>query len=106
MTQLYKKPLVSLTVGELIQAINPIVKRIQEQTAEMLDGFSAKKFDEDEILNADQAAELVGLKKSTIYQKVHHGSIPYFKAPGGKILQFKRSELLIWLESNRKEKTL
>jgi excisionase family DNA binding protein len=73
----------------------------------MLDSLGRSKLtDEDEILNIDKAAELLGLKKSTLYQKVHYGSIPYFKSPGGKILQFKRSELLSWLESNRKEKFL
>ena len=101
MTNFKDKPLFSLTVGELINVINPIMKRGQEQIADALEKLSVSKPpDQDEILNIDQAADLLGLTKGTIYQKVHDQSLKYFKAPGGKMLKFKRSELLAWLNEN------
>ncbi len=48
-----------------------------------------------------EAAGITGLSASTIRTKCHHGKMPYFKAPGTKKLQFKRTDLVAWIESGR-----
>jgi excisionase family DNA binding protein len=53
----------------------------------------------EEFLTITQAAELIGLKKPTIYSKTSQKEIPHFKR--GKKLYFKRSELEQWLISGR-----
>ena len=54
-----------------------------------------------EILNLEDTAKLTLLSKSTIYGLVSKRKIPFFKQ--GKILRFKRSELIAWIESGRKK---
>jgi excisionase family DNA binding protein len=53
-----------------------------------------------EMGGIDLAAEITGLKKSTIYALVQQRSIPYRKK--GKKLYFKRDEIEAWIESGRK----
>ncbi len=52
-----------------------------------------------EILNIDQAAKFVGLKKSTVYEKTSYQEIPHYKR-GGK-LYFLRSELEAWIKAGK-----
>ena len=52
-----------------------------------------------EILNVDEAAELLRLKKSTVYFYVESRRLPHLKV-GGKLL-FEKSALLEWLLSHR-----
>lgn len=48
-----------------------------------------------------EASQITGLSESTIRTKCHFGELPYFKPPGTKMLQFKRSELVSWIASGR-----
>lgn len=52
----------------------------------------------DEVLNIQQAADFLKIKKSTIYQKKAQNKIP-FHMVGGKIVFFK-SELIEWIKNN------
>lgn len=49
-----------------------------------------------EILTLDEAAQYLGLSKSTLYKKVCKGTIPSFK-PGNKNRYFKRADLDNWV---------
>lgn len=57
--------------------------------------------DAKEILNVNEAAELTGLARQTLYGMTSQRTIPFFKR--GKRILFKRSELEQWLLENRKE---
>ncbi len=46
------------------------------------------------LIGAQEAADLLGLKKSTIYQKVSKGELPHVKK--GRSLLFLPSELQEW----------
>lgn len=46
------------------------------------------------MIGAQEAADLLGLKKSTIYQKVSKGELPHVKK--GRSLWFVPSELREW----------
>lgn len=48
----------------------------------------------DETLTVEQACELLGVRKNTLYQYTSKKKIPFSK-PAGK-LYFKRSELIAW----------
>lgn len=52
-----------------------------------------------EILNVDEAAQLLRLKKSTVYFYVESRRLPHLKV-GGKLL-FEKTALLEWLLSHR-----
>jgi len=52
----------------------------------------------DKLLTADQVAEILQVKKSTMYSLVCRKRIPHLKLTG-KILRFKLSELQRWIES-------
>ena len=53
------------------------------------------------FLNIDETSEFIKMKKSSIYQLVYLRKIPFYKR--GKLLLFKKSELVQWIESNRKK---
>ncbi len=53
-----------------------------------------------EVLNLEEAACFLGLKKSALYKMTHNMVIPFYR-PGGKMVYFEKSELLAWLRQNR-----
>lgn len=53
-----------------------------------------------DYINAIELAELLGESIKTIYGRVHHKQIPYYK-PGGKLLLFKMQEIKQWIEDGR-----
>ena len=55
---------------------------------------------ESDILNIDQAAELLGWAVSTIYQKINRLELPHYKQ--GSSLRFSRKDLNAWIVSGRK----
>ena len=54
-----------------------------------------------EWFNADQAADYLNVKKSTLYKKTMRGEVPFHKT--GKKLMFKKSDLVNFLEAGRYE---
>ena len=56
----------------------------------------------EQLIKAQDAAELLGISISTIYSLVHRRAIPHYK-PTGKLLYFNESELLDWVQSARVE---
>ena len=56
----------------------------------------AEENNQEDILNAKQAAKLLDLSPATIYGKTHRNEIPFFKQ--GKKLLFSRTALLEWLK--------
>lgn len=55
------------------------------------------------LINIQEAAALLNLAVTTLYEKTSGKSIPHYKH--GKKIMFKKSELLAWVES-RKVKTI
>ncbi|RYD51402.1 MAG: DNA-binding protein [Sphingobacteriales bacterium] len=53
-----------------------------------------------ELLTMDDTALLLGISKSHLYKLTSQRMIPHFK-PTGKIVLFKRAELLDWVEKGR-----
>jgi len=85
--------------------IENCVRRVLDETA---DKYASKKQEvapASDFCLIEEASKITGLSQSTIRTKCHHGEMPYFKPEGTKKLQFKRSELLIWIESSRVKST-
>jgi len=53
------------------------------------------------LLTAEEMAEVLQVKLSTIYKWTHEGFVPHLKL--GKFVRFRESEVLAWLEK-RSEK--
>lgn len=53
-----------------------------------------------ELLSLKEAAEFLGITKSTLYKKTHRKEIPFYK-PTGKLIYFLRQDLLNWALRNR-----
>lgn len=84
---------------ELTELISNAVKAVIPDTF----SFQKKEPPKKEVFGINEASELLGIAKPTIYTKTSKGEIPHYKK--GKKLYFKRSELLDWLEDG-KRKTL
>jgi len=55
----------------------------------------------EKLLTIDELAKVLSVKKSTIYQWVHLGLIPYIKV--GRLLRFKEGNIQKWLISREVE---
>lgn len=51
------------------------------------------------LLDAGQAAEILGLQKKTVYAWAEQGRLPAFRI--GRALRFRESELLEYIEASR-----
>ncbi len=54
-------------------------------------------------LNVEEAAVLIGVKKSWLYERTRVNAVPHLKI--GKYLRFDREELLAWLAQFRRDGT-
>ena len=75
--------------GNLQQELDEIKKLIADLK------LSAKKY-----LSIDEAAQYLGIRKSTLYKHTSSGLIPYYK-PNGKLITFNREDLDHWLLQTR-----
>jgi excisionase family DNA binding protein len=58
--------------------------------------------DPDRLLEIEEAADLLQVKKGTLYSWVSKGTIPFRKV--GSLVRFHRGELLEWTKRERQEK--
>jgi len=83
-------------IPELENIIENCLRRVLEEKPDLL-----VKEPEKEILSIEEAANLLGISKQTIYQHVHNRKIPHSKR--GRRLFFRRSELNDWIDKGRKK---
>ncbi len=55
------------------------------------------------LLDIDQAASMVNLKRSTLYALTSKRKIPFYKRPNGGRLYFDAEELHQWLREGRRD---
>lgn len=79
-------------------AINELYRKITELEKKIADGTVGQK-PEDDLLSIEQAAELLHLKKPTIYSMVSNGDVPYSKRRGR--LYFSKAKLIEWATSSK-----
>lgn len=96
------------TFEELPQAASQIHAEVQELrhvVEEFISSFNAseKPADNDELVGIDEACQILGLKKPTLYHKAQRKEIKSYKPDGCKMLLFKRSDLMQWVENSGRE---
>ena len=77
------------------------LERVMENALKKVLKGQAQQSSEDDLLNIDQAAEVVHLKKQTVYQLCNTKKIPHYKR--NKRLYFKKSELLAWIDEGKQK---
>ena len=53
-----------------------------------------------DVLTLEEAAEFMGIARSSLYKMTHEQTIPFYK-PNGKMIFFEKSDLLAWVRKNR-----
>ena len=76
----------------LAELIRPVIKEVLIQELAAL----GSQEPEQDYVQIDEAAQILGLSKQTLYTRTANKSIPFYKQ--GKRLYFRRSELLKWME--------
>lgn len=90
-----------LTFEAMPQAILELIDKvdtIQADISELKERHIPKV--EEAMIGIDEVCKILNRAKSTVYALTQAHKIPYYQP--GKMLQFKRSELMAWLESGRK----
>lgn len=91
----------TLTFEAMPQAILELIDKvdtIQADISELKERHIPKV--EEAMIGIDEACKILNRAKSTVYALTQAHKIPYYQP--GKMLQFKKSELIAWLESGRK----
>lgn len=95
------------TIGSIVlqsplsSKVEDLLETMVKQNVETLSLLRtiATKNEPKEFLRIPEAAALLGIAKSTLYNLASQGRIPRYK--NGSANLFKRSDLLEWIESNR-----
>jgi excisionase family DNA binding protein len=53
------------------------------------------------LLSVTEAAEFLGIKKSTLYEWIIQKKVPHYKV--GRLVKFRREDLEAWLKKNGQE---
>jgi excisionase family DNA binding protein len=54
-----------------------------------------------EFVNIDDVSKYLGIKRSTLYQKVERREIPFYRF--GRLIRFKKADIELWTEGFRSE---
>jgi excisionase family DNA binding protein len=85
-------------IKELVnEAVHSALEQHQENVQLDSMGIAIKS----EVLNADQAAELLHIAKQTLYSLTSRRKIPFYK--NGKKILFKRGDLEEWMNAGKQE---
>ena len=91
-----------ITFEAMPQAISELLKKVDslyEKVSELSNRYPKQA--EEPMIGIEEACALLGRAKSTIYALTQARKIPYYQP--GKMLQFKRSELMAWMENAKHE---
>lgn len=80
---------------QLIQTVNGLKEAIDDLRVNI------PKPQDEPMVGIDEACRILQRAKSTIYALCQSHKIPFYQP--GKMLQFKRSELMAWMESGKQE---
>jgi len=88
------------TFDQIPEVLHSIEKRL-EKIESLLAGEATGIDEESEYIGAEAAREILGISLATLYTKVHHREVPFYKK--GNKLYFNRIELLEWIKQGRKK---
>jgi predicted DNA-binding transcriptional regulator AlpA len=90
-----------ISFEELPQAVSRLDERLQNIEKLLQAQSGESKQSENDLLNIQQAGEMLNLSVPTLYGYVHDMLIPYSKIK--KRLYFSKRELMEWVQSGRKK---
>ena len=85
-----------LNFEELPQATAFLLEKVEELTISINEMKQLLKRQTAEMIGINEACEILSLAKPTVYALVQANKIPYYQP--GKMLKFKRTELMEWME--------
>lgn len=92
----------NLSFEEMPQAILELLQKVESIQTDVgeLKELCSQKPDEP-MIGIDEACKILHRAKSTVYALTQAHKIPFYQPE--KMLQFKRSELMAWMENARQE---
>lgn len=93
------KQIKPLTFDQLPQMVNQLSEKIDSLQAIIQSQIPKTKNTEKDLMNLQEAADFLSLKKPTIYSKISRGEIPYMKDKHR--VYFSRKELTDFLQRKR-----
>ena len=87
----------ALTFDSLPQLISTLIEEVAQLKQLILQHMDKPQQKEDNLIDIDEACNILRRKKSTIYHLVRDGELPHYKT--GKLLEFRPSELYAWQNS-------
>lgn len=92
----------NITFEAMPQAISELIQKVDtlQSTVAALQKHCSKQQVE-QMIGIDEACKILSRAKSTVYALTQAHKIPFYQP--GKMLQFKRSELMAWMESARQD---
>lgn len=88
------------TFEQLPSAIAKIEEKV-DRILEVLNERALRDSPEDDYIGAKEACRILKLTLPTLYSKICHREIPFYKK--GNRLHFSRSELLDWIKDGKKK---
>lgn len=92
---------VKISYDELPEVVARLVENNEKIMSLLTERIGAERPARD-LMGADETAELLGLSKSCVYQKVHRREIPFIKLQGSTAIRFSRKAITSWLEAGQK----
>ena len=77
------------------QAISELIKKVDTLQS------TVAALQKQPMIGIDEACKILGRAKSTVYALTQAHKIPFYQP--GKMLQFKRSELMAWMEGAKQD---
>jgi excisionase family DNA binding protein len=94
--------MVKLNFDSLPEQVYILRQEISEIKRLLQEGRKAnQEAQPDKILNVEEAARFLRVKRQTIYEKVKKGELPVCKTPGTKRLFFSYSDLMNYIKRGR-----
>jgi excisionase family DNA binding protein len=90
----------TITFEQLPQAVTTLIEKVSK-IEELVTEKSTQTEQTEKLLTIKEAAKLLDLTVSTVYQKVQKRELPYMKR--GKRLYFSNTELYEYLKGGRKK---
>ena len=78
--------------SELAKYVAELEKRVRN----LEDKFDSGK----EVLTLQEAAEYMGIARSSLYKMTSNQTIPFYR-PNGKLIFFEKDDILSWIRRNR-----
>jgi excisionase family DNA binding protein len=89
-----------ITFDQLPEMVALILEKLEHIESLLGTGGKAENHLRKEMLNSDEAASFLGLSKSSLYKLSFNRIIPVYR-PTGKLIYFKRDDLVNHLQQNR-----